>query len=161
MKRLSCILCAALLCLTCLSCGTPAPDKGLEQNFGFDPSDYIMVDELDTHGGFHGDGYRRIILDCSQNAVTAREIVKDWKSLPLSDPLEEVMYGGEDGGYHFAERAMWPTFENGVYKFVDRQADPAEDRSDDSALLGRYSFNFSIAVYDMDSDFLYYFEMDT
>lgn len=56
---------------------------------------------------------------------------------------------------------MWPTFENGVYKFVDRQADPGEDRGDDSALLGRYSFNFTIAVYDMDSDFLYYFEMDT
>lgn len=159
MKRLSYILCMALLCLTCLSCGTP--DRGLEQDFAFDPSDYSVVDELDTHGGFHGDGYRYIILDCSQNADKARDIVKEWKSLPLSEPLQEVMYDSENGGYHFAEETMWPIFENDVYKFVDRQASLGEDRGNDSALLDRYSFNFSIAVYDMDSDFLYYFEMDT
>ena len=74
------------------------------------------------------------------------------------------MYGGEkDGinyGYNFAEEAHWPKIKNGVYKFVDRHSE-SKNISDDSEMLDRYSFNFSIAVYDLDSDILYYFEMDT
>ena len=35
------------------------------------------------------------------------------------------------------------------------------ESGDDSEILDRFSFNFSIAVYDLDSNILYYFEMDT
>ena len=37
----------------------------------------------------------------------------------------------------------------------------AIDASDDTDLFDRYSYNFSIAVYDLDTDMLYYFEFDT
>ena len=75
------------------------------------------------------------------------------------------MYGGEKNGinygYNFAEEAHLPEIKNGVYKFVDRYNGYLKDRSDDSEILDRSSFNFSIAVYDLDSNTLYYFERDT
>ena len=37
----------------------------------------------------------------------------------------------------------------------------AIDKSDDTNLFRRYSYNFSVAVYDLDTNTLYYFEFDT
>ena len=131
---------------------------------GFSKSEYTIVEEEDTHGGFLGDGYYYLILDCSANAAKARSIVEDWTPLPLSLNLELIMYGGDIGGvsydYHLAEEAHWPRVEHGVYKFYDR-SDEAADRSDDSELFRRFSFNFSIAMYDLDNDMLYYCRLDT
>ena len=139
-------------------------EDGLEKYFGFDADEFVILEEKDTHGGFHGDGNKYMILDCSKNAEKARNLVKDWKSLPFSENLNLYMYGGEKKGesygYKFAEEAHLPIIENGVYKFVDRHSE-AKDPYDDSELLDRYSINFSVAVYDFDTDKLYYFEIDT
>ena len=43
---------------------------------------------------------------------------------------------------------------------MDRSSE-STDNTDDSMLLSRYSFNFTIAIYDTDTDILYYFEYDT
>ena len=133
-------------------------------HLGFEITDYTIVEEEDTHGGFHGDGSYYLILDCSKNSSQVHEAIKEWKELPLSDNLDLVMYGGEIGGvnyaYNFAEDAHLPTIQNGVYKFVDRHSSSV-DQSDDTNLLDRASFNFSIAVYDLDTDTMYYFEKDT
>lgn len=162
MKRILSFLCVTLFCISLSSCDPT--ENTLSKHFAFEVSDFTVLEENDTHGGFHGDGSYYLILDCSQNAEKARNIVKNWNSLPLSENLHLVMFGGEkDGinyGYDFAEEAKWPAIKNGVYKFVDRHAE-SKDSSDDSQLFDRYSFNFSIAVYDLDSDILYYFEMDT
>ncbi len=151
-----------MLCLLLSACGM-VEDRHTDY-FGFDVADFILVEEEDTHGGFLGDGSYYLILDCSQNAGQAREITKDWRSLPLTETLELAMYGGVRGninyGYHFAEKAHLPRISNGVYRFHDRHSDSA-DPSDDTDLLNRYSFNFSMAVYDLDTDRLYYFAMDT
>ena len=48
--------------------------------FGFCKEDFVVVDESDTHGGFHGDGYYYFILDCSNNKEEALEIVKAGKN---------------------------------------------------------------------------------
>lgn len=162
MKRIVVFYILLILCTLCAACGfTQSP---FNRYFELKMVDYIVLEEQDTHGGFHGDGSCHLILDCSQNADKARAIVENWSALPLPENLQLVMYGGEkDGvnyGFYFAQSAHWPTIENGVYKFVDRHSE-AKDRSDASGLLDRYSFNFSIAVYDLDSDILYYFEMDT
>ena len=132
--------------------------------FGFKTDDFRIIDEKDTHGGFHGDGTYYLILDCSGNKEKARDITKEWKPLPLSENLSLIMYGGEKGnkiyGFNLAEEAHFPVINNGVYKFVDRHSE-SKNRSDDSDLFDRYSFNFSIAIYDLDNDMLYYFEFDT
>ena len=131
---------------------------------GFSKSEYTIVEEEDTHGGFLGDGYYHLILDCSSNAAKARSIVEDWTPLPLSPNLEYMMYGEEIGGISYdsylAEEVHWPRIEHGVYKFYDR-FDSATDRSDDSELFRRSSYNFSIAMYDLDKDLLYYCRYDT
>lgn len=131
--------------------------------FGFEPADFAIVKQEDTYG-FFGDGTHYLILDCSQNADQAQEIVKDWKTFPLAENLQLVMYGGEKDNtsyvYNYARQAHWPTIRDGVYKFVDRHRE-ATDPADDTNLLSRSSMSFSIAVYDLDTDTLYYFETNS
>ena len=162
MKRISVIAAIMMLCLLLTACAQSGTPK--TEYFGFVITDYTVVEQVDTHGGFHGDGAYRLILDCSANASQAREIVKDWTPLPLSENLELIMYGGSrDGiwyGYELAEEAHWPKVTNGVYRFVNRHHN-AVNEADDTNLLAEYSFNFSIAVYDFDTETLYYFEFDT
>lgn len=132
--------------------------------FGFSKDDFTVVDEADTHGGFHGDGSYYLMLDCSENREKALENVKGWKEFPLSKNLNLIMYGGEkDGmtyGYNLAEEAKIPEIKNGYYYFFDRHSE-STDASDDTNLLARASFNFTLAIYDSDADRMYYFEFDT
>lgn len=132
--------------------------------FCFAKKDFSVIEEVDTHGGFVGDGSYSLILDCTANREKALEKVRDWKKLPLSENLELIMYGGEKNGltYGFclAEEANMPRVENGYYKFMDRSSE-SKDSADDTELFDRNSFNFTLAVYDCDSDRLYYFEFDT
>lgn len=132
--------------------------------FGFTKKDFSVIEELDTHGGFQGEGSHYLILDCSNNKQKAFEIIKDWNNLPLSENLNIAMYGGEkDGiiyGYELAKEAHIPKIENGYYIFEDNQLEGI-DSSNDSELLNRSSFNFEISVYDCDTDKMYYFKFDT
>ena len=162
MKYIKLITIAIVICLVFSACSTI--DNRRTNYFGFNANDFIIVEEEDTHGGFLGDGSYYLILDCSENTSKAYEIIKYWKKLPLSDNLNLAMYGGnKDGviyGYNFAEEAHLPIVTNGVYKFVDRHTE-SDCKSDDTKLLSRYSFNFSLAVYNFDTDTLYYYELDT
>ena len=130
--------------------------------FGFTKKDFSVIEELDTHGGFQGEGSHYLILDCSDNKEKALEIVKDWKKLPLSKNLNHIMYGEEDINYEIdlAEKAHIPKIVNGYYIFEDSQLEDKDNR-DDSELFNRSSFNFEIAIYDCDADRMYYFEFDT
>ncbi|MBO7208118.1 MAG: hypothetical protein J6V58_00095 [Clostridia bacterium] len=122
------------------------------EHFGFAKKDFTVVEEIDTHGGFHGDGSYYLILDCSDNKDKALEKVKNWNKLPLSENLNNIMYGNS-----LTEEAHLPTIENGYYMFKDRQT----DSTDDSELFDEASYNFSIAIYDSDTDKMYYFDFDT
>ena len=132
--------------------------------FGFTKKDFLVVEELDTHGGFQGEGSHYLILDCSHNKAKALEIVKDWNKLPLSENLNYIMYGEvKDGltyGYELAKEAHIPKIENGYYIFKDRHPE-SNDSKDDTELLDRYSYNFLIAIYDCDTNRMYYFKFDT
>jgi len=152
---MKCIRAIAIACMICFLLLNHITDSRRSDRFGFKITEFTVVEEQDTHGGFLGDGTYHLILDCSENSSRAHEIIKVWKELPLSDNLDLMMYGG-----YFAEEAHWPMISNGVYKFVDRHSESV-NASDDTDLLSRYSFNFSIAAYDLDTDTLYYFEVDT
>ena len=161
MRYIKAIAIIVLICVLFSGCAAAGEES---EYFGFNTKEFIVAEEADTHGGFHGDGSYYLILDCSENQERSHEIIADWQALPLTENLQIVMYGGvKDNvsyGYGFAEEAHWPDISNGVYKFVDRHSE-STDESDDTNLLDRFSFNFSIAVYDLDTDTLYYFEMDT
>ena len=62
--------------------------------------------------------------------------------------------------YMLAEEAYMPAIDNGYYMFKDRHSE-SKDSRDDSELFDRNSYNFSIAIYDCDTDKMYYFEFDT
>lgn len=163
MKHIKMITVILAICLLFSACNLSESQQ--TNYFGFETSDFTVVEERDTHDGFLGDGSYYLILDCSQNASRAHEVITGWKELPLTDNLNLIMYGGVRNGviygYDLAKEAHWPaTIRNGVYKFVDRHSESVNEE-DDTNLLDRYSFNFSIAVYDLDTDTLYYFEMDT
>ena len=74
------------------------------------------------------------------------------------------MYGGYKGdmyyGYELAEKNGIPKIENGYYLFIDRH-DSVTDEHSDEDLFSRYSFNFTIAFYDLDTNNFYYYEFDT
>lgn len=123
--------------------------------FGFPRKDFTVVEEQDTHGGFHGDGTYYLILDCSENREKALEYVANWKKFPLTENLNRMVY--EHG---LAKEANIPEITNGYYYFCDRHSESVDSR-DDTNLFQRSSYNFSLAIYDSDIDRLYYVEFDT
>ncbi len=58
------------------------------------------------------------------------------------------------------QKEQLPRVEHGYYYFVDRQAE-SEQQTSDEQILERVSYNFSIAIYDTDTDTLYYVEADS
>ena len=113
----------------------------------------------DSHGGFHGDGLTFRSLSFTDDQVI-NEIVrsKKWKPLPLTDPIKRLT--SEDYIYDESGNRFFPEIQHGYYMFIDRHRE-SSDPSDDSKVLNRSSFNFTIAVYDTDQDILYYAEFDT
>lgn len=138
-------------------------DLELRHEFGFDKDDYIIIDEYDSHGGLQGEGSYRLIMDCSQSRKKALKRVAGWNRLPLSENLRLIMYGGEKNGveyaYDLASDAKIPEINNGFYKFINRNPNAADKYSDD--IFAAHSFNFSLAIYDLDADILYYYKYDT
>lgn len=84
MKKAFLLMAGLLIMLNLVAC------SGLNENseyFGFRKKDFTIVEEVDTHGGFHGDGSYYLILDCSENKDKALENLSDWTELPLSENL--------------------------------------------------------------------------
>lgn len=153
-----------LLCLLLLSVLVAAMCADGKTYFGFREKDFTLIQREDNHGGFHGDGTACVILDCSENREQARELVADWKELPLPENLNLMFYGGERDGVYYdfdlAQQANMPKIERGFYCFQDRHS-KSTDSSSDAEIFDRGSYNFSLAVYDSNTDRLYYFELDT
>lgn len=135
------------------------------KHFGFAKKDFVVVEELDTHGGFQGEGSYYLTLDCSNNIKKSLKIIKDWNKLPLSESLNYIMYGEVRDGLTYGnelakKEAHIPEIKNGYYMFEDRHSE-SKDSKDDTELLDRHSYNFSIAIYDCDTNKMYYFEYDS
>lgn len=90
-----------------------------------------------------------------------------WNKLPLTDNLNVVVYGKESpseslGPYVTDDdgKTIFPVVENGYYFFMDRHSE-SKGINDDTNILNRYPFNFTIAIYDTDNQTIYYCEFDT
>ncbi|MCI6536283.1 MAG: hypothetical protein MR443_01355 [Lachnospiraceae bacterium] len=129
-----------------------------------------MIENVDTHGGFHGDGQSLAVWKFDDNSMLEQiQTDSDWKELPLTDNLEELLYGVVyDNGMSITEigpcvdfsEEQLPRIQNGYYYFVDRQAE-AEAQHSDAQIMERPALNFSVALYDTDMGTLYYIEVDT
>ncbi|MCL2486537.1 MAG: hypothetical protein FWE86_02925 [Oscillospiraceae bacterium] len=120
------------------------------------------IEYTDTHGGFHGDGtlFAKVTFSEKGATKTIKKIKKKgWDALPLDDYLHAMFYGSEiDGvtyGYHLSDEAGIPKVENGYWFFKDRH------RETDKNFSERYSYNFTVAIFDLDTNILYFYELDT
>lgn len=145
--------------------------KYISKTLGIDLSGGTVAVNVDSHGGFHGDGITYVEITFSENdnkaIVEAIENNEDWRRLPLSENLNIVIYGKESswesiGPYVTDDegKTIFPMVYNGYYFFTDRHRE-SKDAKDDTDLLNRYSFNFTIAIYDTDGQTLHYCEFDT
>ena len=126
---------------------------------GLDLSGCSIVSVEDTHGGFHGDGELIVIFDCTEAADCVAAQMADWKAFPMTQPLQNFMYGG-DRYIGIADRMAIPEVTNGWYFFWDRHSE-STDPIDERGLLERHSLNFTLVLYDADRLRLYLFELDT
>ena len=71
--------------------------------------------------------------------------------------MAEVLAHGLHIQLDDGEATLMPEVENGYYIVIDRHSQ--KDENDD--ILGRASYNFTMAIYDTDANILYYCEFDT
>lgn len=125
------------------------------------PQNSIITFE-DTHGGFLGDGTsfaKIVILDEDIQSFLTEIIDKKWNVLPLREDIDIILYGGSldsvEYSYFLADEVGMPKVENGYWFLNDRHQEKSED------FLKRNSFNFTLAVFDTDTNILYVYELDT
>lgn len=128
-----------------------------------------IIKKEDTHGGFLGDGEMNVIYQCDKNFDTIN-IRKKWKKLPLSENLNISLYGNaEKNGITYPKKEekdyAIPKIENGYYYFIDnyskRYKDIDDIYSDEKILDTNRSRNFTLTIYDIEKNYLYYYEIDT
>jgi hypothetical protein len=158
---------AMLLLFSGCQSGTSTRDQWLYA-LGIDPSSATVVESSDSHSGFHGDGLLFAQISIADDSVGAILSQRDeWKPLPLAENLTALAYGittetSQTGPYltNEANEPVFPEIQNGYYYFEDRHSQ-STDPYDDADVLGRNSFNFTLAIYDTDTNTLYYAEFDT
>jgi len=152
------------------ACKSKDSTKHISKTLGVDVSKGTLVKDMDSHGGFHGDGMSFIEITFSDTDQDLVEQIKSnggWNGLPLTENLSAAVYGKERDNRIMGPlitndeyEQLFPVVENGYYFFYDRHTD-SKDNKDDTDLFNRYSYNFTIAIYDIDTRALYYYKLDT
>ena len=159
-----------LLCIIIISqltaCDKSSTYKGLD-DLGIDKSEGYLNCYVDTHGGFHGDGCTYIELKFAGEYVDQLERkledMEEWIPLPLTKNLSKVVFGDQDFVSIFQitdEIPELPKITQGYYYFKDRHSE-STDSASDADLFNRYSFNFDLIIYDIETHILYIFQLDT
>lgn len=169
MKRLLCILLSiCLLCMSGCSKSGSSTDE-ISKAIGIDLAGAEYATQIDTHGGFHGDGNTIVTLPVPSDSVLSQiQSNTNWHSLPFTENLTAIVYGIQTdnasiGPYITVDdtrNPAVPEITNGYYFFLDRHSQ-STDPHDDTNVLSRASFNLTIAIYDCDTETLYYLEFDT
>ena len=132
----------------------------ISEKLGIDAGAGILVTSMDDHSGFHGDGTSYAVLSFESEELE-RQIGAPggWKALPLTENIQTVVYGVRTETSFsgpFIDVTI-PRVERGYWYFYDRKRDTASD----GQVLSAGSFNYTIAIYDSDTDRLYFCEYDT
>ncbi len=112
-----------------------------------------------THAGFHMDGeiYSRVYFNNRQAKRFIKKIKgnEHWNKLPMSAELQEEVTIDK-----FGDNMELPIIENGYWFFLDRHS-KAMNKYDEKAIYDRHSYNYTVAIFDTDTNILYYYELDT
>lgn len=159
MKRLLTIL-LLMFSVAALNNCTPLENRGESQEkrelirigeaLGLDLSDGTLIHFENSHGGFHGDGLTEAEVDLKGMAEKL-EGASGWKPLPMTENAAQAFQicAGEDS------RAV-----QGWYFLYDRHSE-STDPYDDTELHSRFSWNFTLAVYDNQQERMYFYKLDT
>ena len=159
---------AALAALTMVllvaltACKSESARDAVSEALGIDASSGSELSAYDTHSG-NGDGASCVALRFSDDTVL--EEIKDgteWESFPLDETVQTLVYGTETGttkaGPFLSDgdgNPLVPEIQNGYYRLIDRHSDTGTN------ILERHSFNFTVALYDTNTNTLYFCELDT
>ncbi len=144
------------------ACGSDKTRNAVSEALGLDVSGGNVVSDYDTHSG-NGDGASCFAIRFDDAAVL-EEIKKNaqWKSFPLDETVQALAYGVSDETNSIGPflndgtgNPLVPEIQNGYYLLIDRHADQGTD------ILERNSFNFSLGLYDADTNTLYFCRLDT
>lgn len=114
----------------------------------------------DSHGGFHGDGesLSKIYFNSQQSRKFENEINANthWKKLPMPERLQNCV------SLYAEEGKNMPIIENGYWFYLDRNSE-ADNKYDENERYEekRWSRNYSVAVFDINENILYFYEIDT
>ena len=120
----------------------------------------VELEYKDSHGGFHGDGecLVKVIFSEEQAQKFKEKIEKNshWKQLPMPERLQSKVSLDAEEGMNI------PVIKNGYYFFLDRHSQ-ADDKYNPYEIdsKARASWNFTVAVFDIDENTLYFYEIDT
>ena len=119
---------------------------------------FAKMKEKDTHGGFHGDGEAliKVYFSYKQAEKFIRKIDKNihWNKLPMKDILQTCINNNT------TDEISVPIIENGYWFFLDRHS-KATNKYNYYDMFDRASSNYSIAIFDIDSNVLYIYSLDT
>lgn len=168
MKK-SCLLIIVLVIVFMVAgCSLGSNQDYIAKQISLDFPKSLTIEHMDNHGGFHGDGekYAKIEFDNKNGLKILSQIENSnrWNEMPLTENLNLIMYGGikdnMEYAYNLAEKSGIPEIENGYWYFIDRHSKSTNPESD-IELFSRYSFNFTLALFDVDNNTLFYYEFDT
>lgn len=162
MKKILAFIAAFTMMFTLAACNTENDENDeinvLSEKLDIEITQEAVVEKSDVDNEF-------ITLKITDEK-TVDEIKSEWKELPLTENLTALVYGVEDetssiGPYITNDnQPLFPQIENGYYYFCDRHSE-SKDNFDDAEILDRNSFNFTIAIFDTDTNKLHYCEFDT
>ena len=164
MKKLAILL---LILFLLSGCSEKDPLREISDAIGVNVTGGTLLEHTDSHGGFLGDGESILFIRLTeeQAAELMRSVRENefWHPLPLSENLSAAVYGSRTEtrsfGPLFPEGAV-PPVENGVWFFRDRHSQ-STNPANTSGLHDRSSWNFTAAIFDADTNSLYYLELDT
>lgn len=132
----------------------------ISEQIGIDISGSEIIEKTDTHGGFHGDGKLIVQVEiCNKNFEQELKETGKWSQEP-SELTEILLYGNEEWSPYIADdngEPLMKKIENGYYFIINN----TDSNNEDIEWSEMYSVNAIVAVYDVDNNILYYYEIDT
>lgn len=157
------IIYLVFIIITMLSgCAKTTPDDVayISEKIGIDISGSKIIEKTDTHGGFHGDGMMFVQIEIN-NKKFEQELKNTgkWSQEP-SELTEILLYGNEEWSPYIVDDNGKPLMKkiDNRYYFIINDTDSNEEDIEWSEM---YSVNAIVAVYDVDNNILYYYEIDT
>ena len=150
------------LLLFCVVVTVNSPRSLAGEALGVDLPRPVETQWSDDHGGFFGDGETHgTLVFTAQNGAALEKALAEHEAghtLPLPEPVQLFVYGGEKDGVNYGEPMKnVPKITEGYYYFRDR----LHDTDTTEQFLDASSHNATIALYDTQKTTLYLIQYDS